>query len=35
MATNILMPALSPDDDRGHAGALAEEGRRGRCAPAT
>ncbi len=29
MATNILMPALSPDDDRGHAGALAEEGRRG------
>ena len=28
MATNILMPALQPDDDRGHARALAEEGGR-------
>ena len=35
MATNILMPALSPDDDRGHAVALAEEGRRERSRPAT
>ena len=35
MATNILMPALSPDHDRGHAGALAEERRRERSRPAT